>query len=370
MKATVGREELQRKLSDIQNIVEKKNTMPILSHFLLAASPDGSSITATDLETAFREPIELSVGEGGNLCIPARKLFEIVREMEDDVALESEDGNWLRVQSGKSFFRLACLNADEYPVWPVIDNPEELTLPSSELLDIIERTLYAAGESDTRYVLNGLLFHFRPEGVLCVVGTDGHRLALIEREAGKFSKMTVQGERKLIISRRTAAELRRFLPNDSSAVEMSVGVNHVLFRVKDLSFLARLIEGIYPNYEQVIPQSCDKILTVDRNVLSKSLRRVSVMSRERSNAVRVDIAADSMTMAASHPDMGEAKDEIAVSYGAEPMTIAFNARYILDALNVMSADNVMLRLNDPLSSTILTEEGRDDYRCLIMPMRL
>jgi DNA polymerase-3 subunit beta len=151
---------------------------------------------------------------------------------------------------------------------------------------------------------------------------------------------------------------------------MSIGVNHVLFRVKDLSFLARLIEGIYPNYEQVIPQSCDKILTVDRNVLSKSLRRVSVMSRERSSAVRVDIAADSMTIAASHPDMGEAKDEIAVFYGAEPMTIAFNARYILDALNVMSAENVLLRLNDPLSSTILTEAGRDDYRCLIMPMRL
>ncbi len=300
MKVSVEKDELQKKLSDIQNIVEKKNTMPILNHFLLTAEKGGAYITATDLETAFKEPIKLGIAEEGRMCIPARKLFEIVKEMDGEVNLESADTQWVKVKSGKSNFRLASLSADDFPVWPGLETTEEMEIESSLLLEMIDKSIYAAGESDTRYVLNGLLFHVKPGGVLIVVGTDGHRLALSERAIASKSKE----DKKMIVSRKSVAELRRFLSDEAKPVKVVVGKNHVLFKIDDIQFLTRLIEGTYPNYEQVIPTANEKILTVDRNLLTKSLRRVSIMSRERSNAVKVDIDSSNMVISASNPDLG------------------------------------------------------------------
>lgn len=366
MKVSVEKDELQKKLSDIQNIVEKKNTMPILNHFLLTAEKRGAYITATDLETAFKEPIKLGIAEEGRMCIPARKLFEIVKEMDGEVNLESADTQWVKVKSGKSNFRLASLSADDFPVWPSLESTEEMEIDSSLLFEMIDKSIYAAGESDTRYVLNGLLFHVKPGGALIVVGTDGHRLALSERAIASTSKE----EKKMIVSRKSVAELRRFLSDEAKPVKVVVGKNHVLFKIDDIQFLTRLIEGTYPNYEQVIPTANEKILTVDRNLLTKSLRRVSIMSRERSNAVKVDINSSNMVISASNPDLGEASDEISASYSGDAMTMAFNARYVLDALNVMSSEKVILKLNEPLSPAMITEDGREDYKCVVMPMRL
>jgi DNA polymerase-3 subunit beta len=369
MKVKVDRDELQKKLSDIQNIVEKKNTMPILNHFLLAAEKKGGYITATDLETALKEPILLNVQEEGRMCIPARKLFEIAREMAGEISLESTDPQWLKVKCGKSHFRLACLSPDEFPAWPSLETSsetEEIEIDSLTLLDIIERTLYAAGEADTRYVLNGLLFHIMKGGVLNVIGTDGHRLALSQKSIGPGHKE----EKKLIISRKSVAELRRFLNEESKPVKLVMSKNHVLFVVDGIQFLTRLIEGTYPNYEQVLPASNNKIVSVDRNLLTKSLRMVSIMSKERSNAVKVDIDSKNMTISASNPDLGEAKDEIAVDYSGDPMTVAFNAKYLLDALNAMDAETVVFKLNEPLSPALIMEKGKEDYKCVVMPMRL
>lgn len=366
MKVTVQKEELHKKLSDIQNIVEKKNTKPILNHFLLVAENAGAYIIATDLETAFKEPITLAIAEEGRMCITARKLLEIVREMDGEITLESIDSHWVKVKSGKSNFRLASLSADEFPVWPSLETTEEMELESSLLLEMIDKSIYAAGESDTRYVLNGLLFHVKADGTLTVVGTDGHRLALSKKNIGFKAKE----EKKLIISRKSVSELRKFLTDESKAVKVIVGKNHVLFKIDDIEFLTRLIEGTYPNYEQVIPTSNQKILTVERDLLAKSLRRVSIMSRERSNAVKVDIDSNNMVISASNPDLGEASDEINVSYTGDDMTIAFNARYILDALNAMSSENVVFKLNEPLSPAMIVEEGGEDYKCVVMPMRL
>lgn len=366
MKVSVEKDELQKKLSNIQNIVEKKNTMPILNHFLLTAEKEGAYITATDLETAFKEPVKLNIAEEGKVCIPARKLFEIVKEMDAEVNLESADSQWVKVKSGKSNFRLASLSAEDFPAWPGLETTEEMEIESSLLLEMIDKSIYAAGESDTRYVLNGLLFHVKPNGVLIVVGTDGHRLALSEKSIAAKSKE----EKKIIISRKSVAELRRFLSDETKPVKVVVGKNHVLFKIDDIQFLTRLIEGTYPNYEQVIPTANDKILTVDRNLLTKSLRRVSIMSRERSNAVKVDIDSNNMVISASNPDLGEASDEISASYSGDAMTLAFNARYVLDALNVMMSQNVIFKLNEPLSPAMITEDGVEDYKCVVMPMRL
>jgi DNA polymerase-3 subunit beta len=366
MKLKVSKSELQEKLSDIQNIVEKKNTMPVLSHFLLVSEKKGSYIIATDLETAIREPIEVAIEEEGRLSIPARKLFEIVREVEGDITLSTDDSQWLKVKSGASTFRLACLSADEFPVWPEMEEAEGVEIPSATLNEMIEKTVYSAGESDTRYTLNGLLFHIKAkEGALTVVGTDGHRMAVINRTISAALKE----EKKVIVPRKAASELRKFL-NSEGNVSALIGKNHVLFKTGDVSFLARLIEGTYPNYSQVLPEKNEKKVLVQRDALTRALRRVSIMSRERSNAVRMDFKKGSIALSSSNPDLGEAKDEVSIVYSGDELSIGYNAKYLLDALGAMSKDNVYFELQDPLSPTLLREEDDENYKCVIMPMRI
>jgi DNA polymerase-3 subunit beta len=380
MRLSVSKNEMQEKLSNVQNIVEKKNTMPILSHFLLDADKKGSYIVATDLETAIKEPVVMKVEEAGKLCIPARKLFEIVREIEGDLSLETVgepalDGGWLKVKAGTSEFKLACLSVNEFPAWPAMEGEEEIIIDSKALMEMIEKTIYSAGESDTRYTLNGLLFHIQTKSkLLTVVGTDGHRLAFIVKEMEGEGKE----EKRLIVPRKAVSELRKFLNGEVEKTKILIGKNHLLFSVEgDVQFLTRLIEGTYPNYENVIPQANEKKVSVNKEALTKALRRVSVMSRERANAVRFDFgppqadaSGGNLVISSSNPDVGEAREELSVDYKADKLTVGFNARYLIDTLGAMTAEIVVLELQDPLSPVLVKEEGREDYRCVVMPMRI
>lgn len=367
MKVTITKQECQDKLSDIQSVVEKKSTMPILSHFLLSAMKTGSTITATDLETAIREPIETVVKEEGKLCIPARKLFEIVREMDGDIVIESEDSQWIRVKSGTSNFRLACLSPEDYPAWPDLGASEEIEIEAEKLSRMIEKTVYSAGESDTRYTLNGILFHLKntEEDAFTIVGTDGHRMALMAMALSTPPKE----EKKLIVQRKAASELRKFLAGAEKA-KLFLGKNHILFKVGEVEFLTRLIEGTYPNYLQVIPSNNNKKLLLERELLARSLRRVSIMSKERSNAVRADLEDGTLTLSSSNPDLGEARDEIKADYTGESLSVGFNAKYLLDALSAMESEKIVFELLDPLSPTLLRPDGDQNYKCVIMPMRI
>lgn len=366
MKIAISKDEIQEKLSNIQNIVEKRNTMPILSHFLLDSGKKGTYILATDLQIAIKEPIKASVQGDGRLCIPARKLFEIVREAEGDIAIESEDEQWIKVISGKSRFRLACLPSGEFPAWPGMESAEEIKFNITTLSEMIEKTLYSAGETDTRYTLNGLLFHIKPgDKNIRVVGTDGHRLAIIT----KSLESEVKDEKKVILPRKAANELKRFFGSEEDILVI-FGKNHALFKIGEVQYLARLIEGSYPDYEQVLPSSNNNIITIDREAFLRALRRVSIMSKERSNAVRMDVSDGLLALFSSNPDLGEAKDEVDVEYKGEPITTGFNARYLMDCLSAMASEKVVFALKDSLSPTLLKEEGNDDYKCVIMPMRI
>ncbi len=389
MKLSVSRDEMQEKLSNIQNIAEKRNTMPILSHFLLDAGKKSSYIVATDIETALKEPLDVKVEKEGKLCIPARKLLEIVREMEGDLTFESADEQWLKVKAGSSNFRLACLPPSEFPAWPVLGDVEEITIDATILMEMIEKTIYSAGESDTRYTLNGLLFHIKPQDKsFTIVGTDGHRLALIIKQLDGSDRL--KGEKKIIVPRKAVSELRRFLPaldeeKEKEKVKILVGEKHLLFSLSSaasdgssappeadggVQFLTRLIEGTYPNYENVIPLANEKKMFIERNTFAKVLRRVSVMSRERASAVRVDIGEEKLIVSSSNPDLGEAKEEIAVDYKNDKLSLGFNARYMIDVLGAMTSEKVILELQDSLSPVLLKEDGNENYKCVIMPMRI
>jgi DNA polymerase-3 subunit beta len=367
MNIRISKNELQGKLADIQNIVEKKTTMPILGHLLLSVG-DTNAVSATDLETAIKEPINIEeIKDGGEICIPARKLYEIVREVDGDVNIKSEGVEWLTISAGRSNFRIACMNPDDFPKWPALNDKVDITIDAAKLLAMIERTLFSAGESDTRYTLNSLLFHMTPEDkTFIVVGTDGHRLSLM-RETIDAS---IEREIKVIIPRKSASELRKFLSALDGSITMEIAANHVIFSIGEVDFLVRLIEGTYPSYEQVIPDNNEKKLGIVREDFIKALRRVSVMSRDRSSAIKLDVQPEVLTISASNPDLGEAKDEISIDYDGEGVSLGFNARYLLDALNAMSEERIIFEMQEPLSPTLLLEGAKEDFKCVIMPMRI
>ncbi|MEW6108636.1 MAG: DNA polymerase III subunit beta [Nitrospirota bacterium] len=366
MKIIVSKEEIQAKLSNIQNIVEKRNTMPILSHFLLEAGKKGSYIVATDLETALKEPLQIKVEKEGKICVPARKMFEIVREIEGELTCETVDEQWMKIKAGASNFRLACLSSKEFPAWPGMEDMEEIHINAKILTEVIEKTVYAAGESDTRYTLNGLLFHVLPGVEITVVGTDGHRLALIKKKI----EGSLKEEKKLIIPKKAAAELKKIIDKTDESIKVTLCKNHVLFTIGEIQFLTRLIEGTYPNYEQVIPSSNEKRIFVQRESFSKSLRRVAIMSKERSNAVKMDLSENLIAVTSSNPDIGEAQDETTVEYQGENLSVGFNARYLIDILEAMTSEKIVMELQAPLSPVLIKEEKDEGYMCVIMPMRI
>lgn len=368
MKLTIKKEEIQSALQSIQGIVDRKTTMPVLSHFLLKVDKN-VSLLATDLDIALKAPVEAKVSEKGSLCIPARKLFEIAREVEGDILLESQENNWLKVTSGKSTFKLMGLSEEDYPSLPEISKKEELSMDAVVLKSMVEKTIYATGDSDTRYTLNGLLMHFIPrkkKAVLKVVGTDGHRLSLITKEiAGTLSE-----EKKLILPKKAAIELKRLLDGSIEQISLYLDKNHIFFIIGNIVLTSRLIEGTYPNYEQVIPQDNDKKVTLERGLFLRSLKRISIMSRERTNAVRFDLEPGKVTLSSINPDIGEAREEISGQYKGEEISIGYNARYLIDVLQATEGESVTLELQEPLSPTLLTDEADKDYRCVIMPMRV
>jgi DNA polymerase-3 subunit beta len=343
--------------------------MPILSHFLLKAEEEVPSIVATDLDIVFRGPLKADIIERGSICIPARKLYEIVREVDDSILLESQENDWLRISSGSTTFKLMGLKATDYPTLPEVSREEELNIKADLLKSMIDKSVYAAGDSDTRYTLNGLLLHFIPKKKnieFRVVGTDGHRLAFITKDiSGRVSE-----ERKLILPKKTAMELKRLLEEADGDVLVGLNKNHIFFTINDIILSSRLIEGTYPNYEQVIPQDNEKKAIFDKITLSKALRRTSIMSREKTNSVRIDLEHGRSTFSSINPDIGEAREEIPVQYKDEPISIGFNARYLLDAIQAVEGESVQLELQDPLSPTLLRGTQEKDYKCVIMPMRI
>lgn len=368
MHIRIKKTEIQEKLSKIQNIVEKKSIMQVLNHFLMDITGTSGYILATDLETAVKQPIKIEIIEPGKACIPAKKFYEIVRELDEDIEIFLQE-KWLKIQSGRSNFRLAIMDWSEFPVWPQIGDSVKLDFSRDLLLTAIDKTIYASGESDTRYFLNGLLLHLKEPKKFTVVGTDGHRLAIFR---AKMEDFNLTEEKKVILSKKSLNELKRFL-TDADIVTLYVGKTHVMFEMDGISFLTRMIEGNYPDYEMVIPKNNDKIIIVDKNLLISSLKRVSVLSKEHYNAVRIDLKEDLLILSASDPELGEAVDELSVEYQNEPFSIGFNAKYLIEAIDKITSDKAKISMSEPERAVYITDafEGESfSYESVVMPLRL
>ncbi|MCP9455894.1 MAG: DNA polymerase III subunit beta [Nitrospira sp.] len=375
MNIRIAREELLTGLQRVQGVVEKRNTMPILSHVLLEAKPEGIEVVATDLELAVRGLYKATVIEPGAITLSARKLFEIVKELPaGDIELVAGENAWVTIRAGKSQFKIVGLPGTDYPALPTIEREGLTPLSAEGLTDLIRKTLFAAGDNDARYILNGLLVVLTTSGqktTLRLVGTDGHRLAMAEQEVGQTGGKGTPQEIKAIIPKKAAHEMRRLLEEgDDSEPLIGFAKNLMIFRKSGFLLTARLMEGTYPNYQQVIPKENGKRIVVRRQELEQALRRVSVLSREKAHAVKVTFAPGTMTLFSSSPEYGEAVEELPAHYSGEPLSSGFNARYLLDVLGVMDGEAVSLQMETPLSPCLIQERESPGFKCVVMPIKI
>lgn len=375
MKVRIGREELLTGLQRVQGVVEKRNTMPILSNILLEAKHDGAEIVATDLEIGMRGLYKATVLEAGGVTISARKLYEIIKELPSgEIELTSGENNWTTIQFGKSQFKVVGLPSSDYPALPSIEREGLTPLAGAGLLELIRKTLFAAGDNDARYILNGLLVSLttteKKTTLLRLVGTDGHRLAVAEREVGSEREAAgagYQGDHPEEGGSGNAAPARR-----GGDEEPLIGFtkNLMIFRKSGLLLTSRLMEGNYPNYQQVVPKESGKRIVVNRGLLESALRRVSVLSKDKANAVKVSFAPGGMTLFSSNPDYGEATEELVARYEGEALHTGFNARYLLDALSVMDGESVSLQMDTALSPCLIQEAESPGFKCVVMPIKI
>ena len=374
MKIRIAMDELLTGLQRVQGIVEKRNTMPILSNILLETKQDGVELVATDLEIGMRGHYKAEVLEPGSVSISARKLYEILKELPDsEISLAAQENNWIQIQTGKSQFKIVGLAASEFPALPTIEREGRVAIPGTGLASLIRKTLFAVGDNDARYILNGLMITLtssEKKVTMRLVGTDGHRLAVAESELPQGTATDLPKEIKAVIPRKAAQEMRHLVEEEEGEPLLGFTKNLVTFQKSGIFLTTRVMEGTYPNYQQVIPKDNSKKAVVDRAALEGALRRVAVLSRDKTNAVRVTLETGRLTLYTSNPDVGEATEDLPVQYRGENLTTGFNARYLLDALAVMDGETVHLETKSPLSPCLLRPAGDPGFLCVVMPMKV
>jgi DNA polymerase-3 subunit beta len=374
MKFTIGKDELLRGVGRIQSIVEKRNTMPILANVHIEVQKDGKEgvleLAATDLEVGIRSTHAADVKKPGRLTVSAKKFYEILRELPmEPVQLEATPNSYLSLRCARASFDLAGNAAEEYPALPALAPGETVSVAGLLLGQMIERTMYAASADETRYNLNGVFVEYISETQkIRMVATDGHRLAYVDRPLGVELTGLARG---VIIPRKGLAELKRLVDeDDSDEVELGFEGNSALVRKRGVTLSMRLIEGEFPNYRQVIPKPGKHQIVMPTEPLIQALRRVIVIAAERSRAVKLELAAGIMRLSSNNPDLGEAREELDIDYMGEEIALAFNARYLLDALSFLGAKEVRLGLQDAVSPAQVAPADDPDSLAVVMPMRL
>lgn len=371
MEITVRKSDLLHELQLFQGIVERKNTIPILANVLIETDgSDGARLLATDLEVGLRSRCAAAVARDGALTVPAKKLYEIVRALpEVDVLIKEGPKGAVRVAAEKFDSRMQTLPREDFPTLPEPDGAPAFALPRTALREMVMRTQFAITGEDTRYFLNGALFVLGPTS-MNLVATDGHRLALVstKREAEGGDADEVQA----ILPKKTLWELARLLVDGEGDVRYARGENHLFFDVDGRQLISRIIDAQFPAYERVIPKQNDKRVEFERDRLTSAVKRVALLSSERSRAVKFQIAEQQIDITSSSPEIGEATESLAVDYQGDPLDICFNAQYILEFLSVAETDSVQLEFKDEMSQAVMRPiDGNGcDYTYVIMPMRV
>jgi DNA polymerase-3 subunit beta len=370
MELVVRKNDLLRELQLFQGIVERKNTIPILANVLMEAKGDHVSFLATDLEVGLRSKCAATVTKAGSLTLPAKKFFEIVKSLPETDIRIAEDKGGVKIAADRFDSRLQTLPREDFPTLPAAGGTPTATLERSAVKEMVAKTQFAITGEDTRYFLNGALFVLKPEE-MSLVATDGHRLALVSVTRNGKGKNDAD-ESKAILPKKTLGELGRLLSEGDGDIGYERGENHLFFQVGDRMLISRMIDGQFPAYERVIPKGNDKHIEFERDRLTNAVKRVALLSNERSRAVKIQIDKGKVDVTSSSPDLGEAKETLPVEYSGSPMQICFNAQYVLDFLAAVATDVVSLELKDEVSQAVMKPVGAEgyDYTYVIMPMRV
>lgn len=366
MKIKISREVLLPILQASNNVVERRQTLPILSNLLFVVEGDRLLLTATDMEVELVCQVSLSHGKAGSLAVPARKLFDICRALpaEAEIVLET-DGNKLKVTSGRSRFSLATMRAEEFPSIGSFESVLEFSVQTELLSDLLESTHFAMAHQDVRYYLNGLLIEIETNR-LRAVATDGHRLALTD----KTIDLRLAMPKQCILPRKGVLEIIRLLNGAEETVTIRVGENQLSVATAGQSLTTKLIDGRFPDYERVIPRESDFYITANRELLRSGLGRASILSNEKFRGIRLILKKNLLTAVAHNPEQEEAQEDVEVTYEGESLEVGFNVSYLLDVLGVMRTDLVRIDLQDAGSSCLLRAPDDRGSRYVVMPMRL
>jgi DNA polymerase-3 subunit beta len=379
MELVIRKADLLRELQLLQGIVERKNTIPILANILFQAGAEGVQLLATDLDVGLRSRCEASVGKGGTLTLPARKLFEIIKALPETEVRIEEDKNGVKVAADRFESRMSTLPPDEYPNLPASApaGPSEV-LPAAGLRQMVGKTHFAITGEDTRYFLNGGLLVLKSDS-MSLVATDGHRLALVTVPRGAAGEAAPapaaagpSEDVRIILPKKTLQELGRLLAETQEAVTFTRSENHLFFEAGGRMLISRVIDGQFPAYDRVIPRGNDKQIEFDRDRLTNAVRRVALLSNERSRAVRFQMDAGQVDVTSSSQEFGDARELLMVEYDGPSVQVCFNAGYVLDFLGAVETDKVVLEFKDDVSQALMRPVGAEgyDYLYVIMPMRL
>lgn len=375
MKLSISKGELLTGLSRLQSIVEKRNSMPILANVLISAKLKGTEpaqlqLAATDLEVGIQSSHDAKVKKAGGVTVAAKKFFEIVRELPDEeIQLEAASNGYLNIKCARSTFTLAGTSPEEYPTLPTFTPEKTASVQAAVLSVMIERTMYAASVDETRYNLNGVYLEVLDEpGRIRMVATDGHRLASVDRI---LSEETLGLENGVIIPRKGLGELKKLVDeDDADEIDLAFEGNNGLARKGRVTLVIRLIEGEFPNYTQVLPSKIERSIVLATDDFNRALRRVALLSSERSKAVKLEFTTGRLTISSNNPDLGDAREELDIDFAGDDITIGFNARYLLDALSTLRAKEVRFGLQNELAPAQLVPTDDEDTLAVVMPMRV
>ncbi len=363
MKFRISKESFLEALQQVQHVVSSRTTLPILSNVLLEAGGGMIKLTTTDLDVGVSGTVAAEIDKEGSTTLPARRLAQIIRELPaEEVEMDIDAKNVASIKCGPSFFKIIGLGQDEFPPLPDFDGAKEFTISQSLLKDALKKTSYAISNDETRYVLNGIFTSFK-ESKMTLVATDGRRLAMVENEL----EFPASHETDVIIPTKAVQELARLL-GDEGEVKLSLSDSQVRFDLNNSVLVSKLIEGNYPNYRQVIPAETTERVTVNREAFLETVRRVSLLSSDKSNSVKLVFAPNQIDIIATSPDIGEARESVTVGYEGKEFAIAFNPDFLQAPLKNLDTENVYLDLIDEMSPGVIRIDSSFLY--VIMPMRV
>ncbi|BDV44937.1 DNA polymerase III subunit beta [Geotalea uraniireducens] len=372
MEFKINKDTFVKALQKIQGIVEKRNTMPILSNVLIEAHEDQIELTATDLEVGMKSVYPTTVTQNGKITVSAKKLYEIIKELPDEtISFATKENDWVEIRCGKAHFNIVGLSSEEFPYFPKISEERLIKIESALLSEMIEKTSYAICFDETKYNLNGTFVKAVAENdcsLLRMVSTDGHRLSIAEREFnGAVGPEMAKG---VIFPKKGIFELKKMCEEENAEIMLGFMDNSAVIKKGNTVVVMRLVDGEFPDYTRVVPVANDKIVTVNREPFFHSLRRMSILSSEKFKGIKMDIQAETMVISSSNPELGEASEELDIAYNGTPLSIRFNAKYIIDVLSVLGESDVALILKDELSPAIIRPAGDERFTAVVMPMRL